>query len=244
MNTKICPTCGQPMPNHNDDAHRRAAIRALLQGYTQTQGQTLAMGSVIARSLPAGASWERREPTRTAEIAGDVAVPLAQSGVTAIVGGLVGLLVAGPVAGAVSTGLAFGVSWLVLLVDHRKALWSVEKITGVDLDGDGHAGDPNAHEPQRVRVEIVENNGRQARIQYLDLPLDLDKLTDVAHALLEEGASLSRRSLSDVITQTEYNNLGPALVNAGLARDLPGNRRELTGAGRSMLRELINGRDN
>jgi hypothetical protein len=135
----------------------------------------------------------------------------------------------------VVAGLSFGASWLWLLVDHRRALWSVERIVGVDLDGDGATGEP----AQRVRVEVVENNGRQARIQYLDLPLSLDKLTDVAQAILEGGASLSRRALSDVLTQTEYNNLGPALVESGLARDLPGNRRELTGAGRSMLRELL-----
>jgi len=242
MTQKLCPTCGQPWPRHDDDAHRRAAIRALLsgQGYTETQGQTMAMGAAIARNLPAGATWERKEPSRTAEMSGDVAVPLCQSAVTALVGGVGGLLVGGPVAAGVVAGLSFGASWLWLLADHRRALWSIEKITGVDLDGDGHKGKPGNTAPaQHVVVDLVENTGRQARIRYLDLPLTLDKLADVAQAILEDGASLSRRALSDVLTQTEYNTLGPALVDAGLARDLPGNRRELTGAGRSMFRELL-----
>jgi len=242
MTQKLCPTCGQAWPNHNSDAHRRAAIRALLsgQGYQEQQAQPMAMGATIAGSLPAGATWERREPSRTAEMSGDVLVPLAQSGVTAVVGGVVGLLVAGPVAAGVAGGLAFGASWLLLLADHRRALWMVEKISGVDLDNDGQVGDPG--QAKRVRVEVVENNGRQARILYVDLPdsvNDIDTLTDVARALLVDGANLSRDGLSSVLSQPQYNALAPALVDAGLAVRLRGNRRELSAAGRAMFRELL-----
>ena len=123
--------------------------------------------------------------------------------------------------------------WLV--IDHRKLLWAVETTTGRDLDGDGKAGKPSV-----VRVKL-ERDGPGQRLRVVDLPVTDAQLYAVAVAL-DTGATFGRPSLVDdrrVLTQGQYRKLGRAMVKAGLARDLPGNQRELTGSGRSLMRRVL-----
>lgn len=91
-------------------------------------------------------------PTRPASFIADVVVPLVQALVTgALLGGLVvfalGELSPGwavePFKVWAGVGLAIStVAWMVLLGQTRRLLWTIEKLTGLDLDGDQRAGKP------------------------------------------------------------------------------------------------------
>jgi len=205
--------------------------------WTKRDGATMAIGDV---AIPSGASWERRQPSGKAELIGDVLVPMLQATVTGIVGAMVGGLVGGHLgAAAIGGAVSFGLSWLVLLVDHRAALWAIETVAGQDIDGDQVVGNPDPEPVSTVRVELAQRHPGGQRLRFVDLPIDDDKLSDVALAVLRNGSPFSRDGLSSVLSQTEYRRLSGAMVEAGLLHDLPGNRRELSASGRALLRRLV-----
>lgn len=213
-------------------------IRRMEQRDRERDGWNAALGDALP--MPLDASYEKRAAGRTPTIYGDVLVPLAQAAICGLTGAIVGgLLFRSWTAAGVGAALAFVGAWVLLLASTRQLLYAVEKLerlTGTDLNRDGHVGAP---EPRTVRVEIVEPSKAGGRIQYLNLPTPEPKLRDVARAVLATGAPFSRRGLSGVLSQDEYSKLSQAMVSAGLAVDLPGNRRELTAAGRSVLKELL-----
>lgn len=211
---KICPTCGQ----------------ALKGDWVHQEGLTVAMG----KALQSGGSYERKAPARVGDLRSDLFLPLGQAIVTALVGTIVGGILGGWRLGAVAGGVMFAISWLLLLWDHRRAMWMVEYITGQDLDRDGAVG-----KPQRVRVELVEDHRGGGRLRFLDLPITEAKLREVAQAVLQGNASFSRRGLAEVLTQADYERLARAMIEAGLLVDLPGNKRELSAAGRMLLRQML-----
>lgn len=234
---KKCPTCGQDLP-------AKFRLNQILKnnGFTEKQQSTMAMGALIAEHLPPGSTYEHKTPARNADLISDVAVPFSQSCITAFVGFISGYLIGDLVTGSVISGVTFCATWTALLIDHRKALWSIESITGLDIDNDGHVGEP---ETKRVRFENVQKDetGKVYHIDYIELPKsvnDLELLKRIAHALLIDGVNLSRNGLSDMLSQTQYKTFVDALIKSGLAINLPGNKRELTGMGRFMLRELLN----
>ena len=66
-----------------------------------------------------------------------------------------------------------------------------------------------------------------------------EKLHALAVAVIRNGRPFSRPGLPGVLSQTEYNRTAALMVRRGLALDLPGNRRELTPAGRAVLRRVL-----
>ena len=191
-------------------------------------------------------------PGRLAALEPDVWVPALQGALLGVAvgagAGTVVLLLGGPVASLHGAGLwswagriggVLGVlTWagltLWFVLDHRKLLWWAESVTGADLDSDGETGKPSV-----VRVELERETGQRLRV--VDLPVSDEKLYHVAQAL-DSGAAFSRPSLVDdrrVLSQGEFHKLAKAMVKAGLARDLPGNVRELTGSGRSLMRRVL-----
>jgi hypothetical protein len=91
-------------------------------------------------------------PARAASVTSDLVVPLAQAAVT---GGLLAglaVFILGELAPGwdvdrwkVWAGLALGiaaVAWGILLWDTRRLLWTAERLTGLDLDGDRQVGKP------------------------------------------------------------------------------------------------------
>ena len=230
----LCPL----LTSDSEYERARAALARLMsqdRSWQRRESREYPMGAGLAAAIDGGATWERKEPARPADLAGDVLVPLAQAGVTGLVGGIIGGLVGGLAAGAVVGGLTFSTTWLVLLADHRRSLWLVERLTGRDLDPDGHVGAP----ARTVRVETIERTRRGGQIRYTDLPVSDEKLKDVARAVLVKHANFSRPGLADVLTQTEYHKLAAAMVKAGLLAELPGNRRELQAAGRILLKRML-----
>lgn len=129
-----------------------------------------------AQAMPEGAEWEQSQPARPADLVADLVVPIGQALFTgALVAGLVVFVVArtdysGDLL-TLGSGLFLGIAvfaWLLLLVDTRRLLWAIERLTGADLDGDGQAGNPAK---QTLGVEVKE--GR--RTWFVDAAwLDLD----------------------------------------------------------------------
>ena len=193
------------------------------------------------------------QPGRGAALEPDVWVPALQGALLgAAVGlgaGVIVLLLGGPVVGlrggelwswagrvAGTVGvLTWAASTVWLVVDHRKLLWAVETTSGLDLDGDDQVGAPSV-----VRLQL-EREGPGQRLQVVDLPVSDAQLYAVAVAL-KTGAGFSRPSLVDdrrVLSQGRFHKLARAMVKAGLARDLAGNQRELTGSGRALMRRVL-----
>ena len=183
---------------------------------------------------------------RLASLESDVFVPVLQAlAVGAAVGLAAGVLCllltdgsglalwakAGRVAAAVGAiSLAGTVVWFVLA--GRAALWSKERVT----DGYGQEDDTFV-EPTMIRLEIHGDDKR--KVHFVDLAISEDKLRAMAAAVLKNGKAFSRPALRGVLSQTEYNRVAKEMVRRGLARDLPGNKRELTAAGRAVLKKML-----
>jgi hypothetical protein len=188
--------------------------------------------------------WTERiwqSPSREPTVGADVAVPLLQSLAS---GAMAGLALIAPTVGwhwrwyvpLLGACLITVGAWLLLILDHRRLLWTVERWTGRDLDGDGQAGPPP--KPKTVRVEVAERARGHQTTRLADLPVSEELLTDVAIAVLRQGRGLSRGGLSHVLSDPAYRQLRRSMLEAGLAR-AEGKQTELTPAGRAYLRHYL-----
>jgi hypothetical protein len=205
----------------------------------------------MAESLPIGATYERRKPQRSASLESDALVPAIQAGLSALVASIAGGATSAvldvwrpwPAAGVCGVG-ALAISWLVLLRDHRGLLWDIERVTGADLDGDGHVGQRIQVKPDVTRVEVTEHRRNQTRVRYCDVPLSDPELERLAAGVLQRGVSFSRRSLADaeILEAERYSDVKDAMMGGGLLR-YRGNGKhsglELSPAGRAFLRQYL-----
>lgn len=130
--------------------------------------------------------------------------------------------------------------WLFLLRDWRGiVLHRLETITDRDLDGDLIIG-----APQKVRVEIAEDNGR--KMQFVDLPGDPDAIEKLAAGLLA-GKALSEGQWTGAgapFTRAAFVQLRDELILRGLAewivKGSPTRGARLTSRGRAVMRYLSN----
>jgi len=111
-------------------------------------------------------------PGRSANLEADVVVPAAQAALSGVLGGSLAAWVLHEVAGwdtvrvwIVATALVTAVTWGLLLREHRRLLWELERRWDVDLDGDGHKGEPEPRERLVFmnRERSKEAAGRQRR---------------------------------------------------------------------------------
>ena len=181
---------------------------------------------------------------RLASLESDVFVPVLQAlAVGAAVGLAAGVLCllltdgsglelwvkAGRVAAAVGAiATAMTTVWFVLA--GRAALWSTERVT------DGYGGDETFVEPTMVRVEVRGPDKR--KVQLVDLAISEAKLRAMA-AALHSGKPLSRAGMRGVLSQLESRKVIAEMVRRGLAVKLPGNKRELTAAGRAVMKRVL-----
>lgn len=113
----------------------------------------------------AGADLSMSTPVRPAGFVSDLVVPFGQSLITgALLAGLVTFIVGQTDYAGRLTPLWFGLmlaigtlSWLALLVDTRKLLRTIEKLSGLDLDRDGSVGKP--------QERIITVNAPAARLE-------------------------------------------------------------------------------
>lgn len=186
---------------------------------------------------------ERRKPaTGPGSLESDVLVPLAQAGISGLVLGLLVGTVAALIGarqpvliGAAVGALVLAGVWLLLLADRRQLLWTIERVTGRDLDGDHAIGRPTREPP--VTLELVDRARRQMR--YLELPLSDDQVAAIARRVLRPGGMFTRQALVGVVTNDVYQALIEKLLGAGLLRTRGGGVTtgvELTPSGRAWLR--------
>jgi hypothetical protein len=141
-------------------------------------------------------------------------------------------------------GLAFAFAAVLLTLDHRRFLWAIEELSGMDIDDDSVIGEP---EPRDViRVELLERTeGNNRRLAYLDLPGDEHKLALLARGLLSgRGTGVATwTGKSGPFTRSEFETIRAQLIERGLANwEDPDHRNqgwELNAAGRAMMRKLV-----
>jgi hypothetical protein len=175
-------------------------------------------------------------------------VPGAQSAITAVIlgsgGGAFAAVAGAPKPLLIGVGIgaaAATISWLSLLADHRRLLWTFETVTGRDVDGDGSIGQPGQRQ-EPVTVEVIERQRDHTRIRYVDTGLGESELKRIALALLIRKEPLSRRALEDVLEPERYGPFLDKLLEAGLARMRGKSIHagvELTGSGRAFLRQYL-----
>jgi len=85
---------------------------------------------------------------------------------------------------------------------------------------------------------VEKRGGSSALIRYIDLPFS-DRLQELAVAVLRDGVAFSRRALSDIFTQTEYDELARVMIERGMLDEKPGNKRELSSMGRAVLGKFL-----
>lgn len=144
-------------------------------------------------------------------------------------------------AGAVSGGVSFAIAAVSFVGDTRALLWRFEDLTGIEITGDDIIGDP--HE---VRVEVSgPGNGR---MRFIDLPATPAELERIARAVMGYGYDFSRRELerAGALEGEKYSALSDAMLEGGLLRYRgkgPNSGVELSGAGRALLRQFVNGNE-
>jgi hypothetical protein len=196
-----------------------------------------------AANMAQPAESQKQTPSRPADWIADLGVPMAQAGVTGLLLATICVYILSLTRytgdlGRLWVGLVLGVTsaaWLLLLVDTRKLLWALERVTGLDVDQDGHEGPPPT-----IRVEVTEG----ARQVYLDLPGEPEDLATMARGVLN-GRSLAEGTWSGrggLFSRSEFRTIRDELIERGLAtwRNPRAKAQgvELTAAGRAVFRLL------
>ena len=237
MSPQFCPHCGAPVAQHDarpldlrrvpDDA---GAVRAF------------AFGGDVA----SGATWqEYRRPARPAAVGSDVVTPALQAFVSGLAAACVAIVptvllnlpwLVVPTAG----GVAFALSWALLLTEHRRSLWEVETYQN-------DAPELPAAEPAKSTTRLAVTLGNVHRER--ELPLSPDALLRLARALAGGQRPFSERELvsANLLSgRAQYEQTRDALLNmAWLRWRNPNDRRqgvEWTAPGRAGLRALAEGR--
>lgn len=160
-------------------------------------------------------------PTRPAGFVSDWLVPVAQAVTTgAMVAGLITFLSVQAGYDGGRTSLWFGlalaigtIAWVFLLVDTRRLLRTIEKLSGLDLDGDGKIGNP------QDRMVLV--NAPQSRKEAAEMAQEQEK-AETAAELSEFVSKLptigtDRRTWEPRIGRDKYVAFRDVLVEMGWA---------------------------
>ena len=174
-----------------------------------------------AQDLPQEvAEIETSQPARPADLVADLVVPFGQAMITgALLAGLFVVLLAEVVPdfdgdllkvwAMIALGIA-ALAWLLLLVDTRRLLWAIEKLTGRDLDNDNQVGKPTE------RVVIVNAaKAQQEATQQANTQRASDFSQFVA-GLATKGTS--QRSWEPELGRATYQDYRDALIRLGWAR--------------------------
>jgi len=192
---------------------------------------------------PANATLERQVASRVPTVEADVLVPLHQALTTGVFGmaagaGIATLLFRDWLAAVIGASAGFlvvaGTAWLLLLADHRRLLWDIERAARLETAATDRV--------LRVEVAHMDATGRLARMQLLNVPgVTEEQLRQFARLALD-GRTLAVGAWCGAgkpFTRAQYDALMAELTTAGLVRDHGGNiGRQLTAAGRAVLRRI------
>jgi len=238
-----CPFCGRPMTTSSP-------------GWTKPETQNFAFG---ATSIAPGVKYRRREPARSASLEADVYTPALQTLITALIGAVaaatLGMLLHWEkvlVVTLTTSSLTGVLAWMILMREHRDLLWKIESIVGADLDQDGYTGQPSLTprlEPKRSNIEATirtENErGHLKSLRFITLPQIItdQNMVDIATLLITENRPLSRRGLSNVISDDNYTVLIAALHQSQLIEYRNGrtvaNGYKLTRPGKALMQRYV-----
>lgn len=217
-------------------------------------------------ATPAASAWEQRMPP---DVLPDVDTSTANAG-SGFVNGVIVPLVQALVTGALVAGLVVfglnevlphivgdawtlwcwltlaiaGVVWPLLLWDTRRLLWGVERMLGLDLDHDGHHGNP-----QRTVLTVEVQAGQTKRYVDTDwLDVEIDQLVTFARGVLG-GMSLAEASWGGVFGSVPaYKQFRARMTEAGMLRlvnpQAPSQGFEATPAGRALCERIVEYADN
>ena len=201
-----------------------------------------------AQPLPVAqeyAEQTERDRSHLFRLSSGVALPLAQAFTTAVImAGAVGvycwLLKVPGDWWKYSLGTLAGVLvvfWLFLLSKWLRLVEPIERLLGVDLNGDGSVGVPEP-EPRRLKIELKHD---ERRTQFIDLPYS-ERLPDFFRSI-ENGTPLSESAwcgAGALFSKREFYSLRDACLKAGIMRwkneQAPAQGLELTPSGRAVMR--------
>lgn len=169
-------------------------------------------------TIPPGTQVETAVPARVASFTADLVVPLGQAVVTgAFVAGLAtfaadrlgydGDLVVWFLGWALAVS---GLAWVVLLREHRRLLWVLERATGADLDRNGHVGKP------AERVVIVNAGSGQREQGRREEEQRRSDFASFVAGLDVRGTAL--REWERDIGREKYQEFRDVLIRCGWAR--------------------------
>lgn len=175
-----------------------------------------------------------------------VVIPSFQAFIT---GGLAGLS-SGAAAAALECPFPFELGlWVgstaafIAWLDYRHS-WRVflERLSGIDLNGDGVIGEEPTGKREPVRVEVISNEGRQG--DYIDLPARENQLRQLADGLIS-GKQFSQSVWTGngaPFSRSEFEALRSEFIRRKLARwrkeGAPGQGIELTPPGWAVIRHF------
>ena len=203
----------------------------------------------------AGAMATQAEPVqRYTSVETEVTVPVLQSAVYAVAwASVVGIIAAiivyisrapwwiCPTAGIAAVAGLFAWQSSAAIRERRELLWRIERATGVDIDQNGHIG-----EPKTVRVELTyqDVNGKTRRQSYLPLDISETQLLALARGLTG-GVALAQSAWTgkgNPLSRAEFDTVRNRLILSGLAEWVnPEHRAQgcvLTRAGQAVMRRI------
>jgi len=233
--SNICPRCGRP---EHPDRRRVPHARYTAERFYSGDGV----------SMPRASIEEFHTPARDASLASDVLVPVIQALITA----MVSMMIVTPIVFAadldwrfifVAGGLALAATWLYLLSEHRRSLWTHERYENEPARPSAPS-EPTQHKKPAIRLEIREDKNR---VRFAHLPVDLERLSAMARAINNgRGFSTSQWSGSGkLLSRSEFESLRDWLIDSDYAawRDDANHSlgTEWTSKGRSFWRGIADG---
>lgn len=180
-------------------------------------------------------------------VTGPVVIPLLQSVITGVLAGLVVMVILlwakapwwFPASILAMVGVMF-ISWQAY---RNRWQMVIESFLGVDLNGDGYIGAPQAAplalDPSPIRVELVQDAGQHTSL--IDLPASPEQLQALVTGILR-GKSFTLNAWLGTFTRPEFETLRDVLIMRGLARwkneNVHHQGADLTPAGKAVFKRL------
>ena len=178
----------------------------------------------MKRQYNAETTTEYRAPARQASPSSDVLVPFFQAVICGVTVAIVGSAFVSLRIGALAFAVTFAVAWFGLLFDHRRLLWSIEKVTNADLDQDGHAGQPELGvvyvDPVKARQDAKNAYAaemREAIMQFVRLVDERQRNGEPTGQRALRNCSRKRLTRNYIINDEFHSKVGDILVQSGLA---------------------------
>ena len=174
-------------------------------------------------AVPRATVEEFLTPARSATVSADVVVPFLQALVTGLMTTLVAVV---PVyflrlpfqVTLLAGGIALCMTWLYLLADHRKSLWSHERYER-DIEQPVAPSLIDQARPKEVKVKLAVNEST-GRMRFGHLPIDHERLCSMARAL-KNGRSFSVSAWSGrgkLLSRSEFETLRDWLLDSNYAQ--------------------------